>query len=40
MRTAPSLGYKVHAESFRGRDHVRRLQEEARGLVGEALSGN
>ncbi len=31
--------YKVYAESFRGRDHLRRLQEEARALVGEALAG-
>ena len=29
--------YKVYAESFRGRDHLRRLQEEARALVAEAL---
>ena len=29
--------YKIYAESFRGRDHLRRLQEEARALVGEAL---
>jgi len=31
--------YKVYAESFRGRDHLRRLQEEARALVGRALQG-
>ena len=31
--------YKIYAESFRGRDHLRRLQEEARALVGEALAG-
>jgi len=31
--------YKVYAESFRGREHLRRLQEEARALVGEALRG-
>ena len=31
--------YKIYAESFRGRDHLRRLQEEARALVGEALRG-
>ncbi len=30
--------YKVYAESFRGEDHLRRLQEEARGLVSAALS--
>ena len=29
--------YKIYAESFRGRDHLRRLQEEARALVAEAL---
>ena len=27
--------YKLYAESFRGRDHLRRIQEEARALVGE-----
>jgi phosphoglucomutase len=31
--------YKIYAESFRGRDHLHRLQEEARALVGEALRG-
>ncbi|HEX9202361.1 MAG TPA: phosphoglucomutase (alpha-D-glucose-1,6-bisphosphate-dependent) [Vicinamibacteria bacterium] len=31
--------YKVYAESFRCREHLRRLQEEARALVGEALRG-
>jgi phosphoglucomutase len=30
--------YKIYAESFRGRDHLRRVQEEARALVGEVLS--
>ena len=29
--------YKIYAESFRGRDHLRRLQDEARALVGRAL---
>ncbi len=29
--------YKIYAESFRGRDHLRRVQEEARALVAEAL---
>ncbi len=29
--------YKIYAESFLGRDHLRRLQEEARSLVSEAL---
>jgi phosphoglucomutase len=31
--------YKIYAESFRGRDHLRRIQEEARELVQAALSG-
>jgi phosphoglucomutase len=30
--------YKIYAESFRGRDHLRRVQEEARALVGEVLT--
>ena len=29
--------YKIYAESFRGRDHLKKLQEEARGLVTAAL---
>jgi phosphoglucomutase len=32
--------YKIYAESFRGRDHLRRIQEEARALVTEALSAS
>jgi phosphoglucomutase len=31
--------YKIYAESFLGRDHLRRLQDEARALVAEALAG-
>lgn len=31
--------YKIYAESFLGRDHLRRLQDEARALVTEALAG-
>ncbi|HYN42765.1 MAG TPA: phosphoglucomutase (alpha-D-glucose-1,6-bisphosphate-dependent) [Thermoanaerobaculia bacterium] len=31
--------YKIYAESFLGRDHLRRLQDEARALVTEALGG-
>ena len=31
--------YKLYAESFRGRDHLRRLQDEARGIVKDALEG-
>jgi len=29
--------YKVYAESFRGVDHLRQIQEDARGLVGELI---
>jgi phosphoglucomutase len=29
--------YKLYAESFRGPDHLREIQEEARAIVGEAL---
>jgi phosphoglucomutase len=29
--------YKVYAESFRGPEHLRRIQEDARRLVTEAL---
>lgn len=31
--------YKIYAESFRGREHLRQIQEEARTLVGRALAG-
>ena len=31
--------YKIYAESFRGREHLRRIQDEARSLVGAALAG-
>jgi phosphoglucomutase len=30
--------YKIYAESFRGKDHLRQIQEEARKIVGEALT--
>ena len=30
--------YKVYAESFLGQDHLRRLQDEARSLVADALA--
>ena len=30
--------YKIYAESFRGPEHLARIQEEARGVVGAALS--
>jgi phosphoglucomutase len=31
--------YKIYAESWRGADHLRRLQEEAQAIVGAALAG-
>ncbi|MEW2168052.1 phosphoglucomutase (alpha-D-glucose-1,6-bisphosphate-dependent) [Streptomyces sp. NPDC007084] len=31
--------YKIYAESFRGTDHLRQVQEEAKGVVSAALSG-
>jgi phosphoglucomutase len=31
--------YKLYAESFRGKDHLRRIQEEARALVAKAFAG-
>ena len=31
--------YKVYAESFRGPEHLERIQEEARAVVGQALAG-
>jgi phosphoglucomutase len=31
--------YKLYAESFQGMDHLRRIQEEARGIVATALAG-
>jgi phosphoglucomutase len=31
--------YKLYAESFRGSDHLRRIQEEAQALVSKALAG-
>ena len=30
--------YKLYAESFRGREHLRRIQEEAQALIAEALT--
>ena len=30
--------YKIYAESFRGVEHLRRIQDEARQIVGEALA--
>jgi phosphoglucomutase len=29
--------YKIYAESFRGPDHLARIQDEARGVVSAAL---
>jgi phosphoglucomutase len=30
--------YKIYAESFRGQEHLRRIQEEAQSIVGAVLS--
>ncbi len=30
--------YKIYAESFRGEEHLRRIQEEAKAIVGEAFA--
>jgi len=30
--------YKVYAESFRGQEHLRRIQEEARAIVAGVLA--
>jgi phosphoglucomutase len=32
--------YKIYAESFRGEEHLRRIQEEARTIVGQALEAH
>jgi phosphoglucomutase len=32
--------YKIYAESFQGREHLRRIQEEAQAMVGRALEGS
>lgn len=32
--------YKLYAESFRGTDHLRRIQEEAQALIARAFSGS
>jgi len=31
--------YKIYAESFKGTDHLRQIQEEAREIVSQALKG-
>ncbi|MCX5728027.1 MAG: hypothetical protein NTZ28_04170 [Nitrospirae bacterium] len=30
--------YKLYVESFRGKDHLRRIQEEAQALLAKALA--
>jgi phosphoglucomutase len=30
--------YKLYAESFKGKEHLKRIQEEAQALIGKALS--
>jgi phosphoglucomutase len=30
--------YKIYAESFRGPEHLRRIQQEAQEIVGQALT--
>jgi phosphoglucomutase len=30
--------YKIYAESFKGEDHLRRIQEEAQTIVNDALA--
>jgi phosphoglucomutase len=32
--------YKIYAESFRGADHLKRIQEEAQTIVSEALAAS
>ncbi len=32
--------YKLYAESFRGKDHLKRIQEEAQALIAKAFSAN
>jgi phosphoglucomutase len=31
--------YKIYAESFRGEDHLKKIQEEAEAMVGAVLGG-
>ena len=31
--------YKLYVESFKGKDHLKRIQEEAQALIGKALAG-
>jgi phosphoglucomutase len=41
MKASPFTAYysyKIYAESFRGADHLRRIQEEAQTIVGAALA--
>ena len=30
--------YKLYAESFRGKDHLKQIQEEAQALIGKAFA--
>jgi phosphoglucomutase len=32
--------YKIYAESFKGREHLSQIEEEAQAIVGKALAGN
>ena len=32
--------YKIYAESFEGEAHLRRIQEEAKGIVSAAIGGS
>jgi len=32
--------YKIYAESFRGPDHLKRIQEEAQTIVSDALAAS
>jgi phosphoglucomutase len=32
--------YKLYAESFRGKDHLKRIQEEAQALIAKAFSAD
>jgi len=37
--SAAEAAYELYAESFRGRDHLRRIQEEAQAIIGRVLHG-
>ena len=38
-KLAPEDVYKIYAESFKGPEHLKLVQEEAREVVSAALSG-